>query len=99
VVSSLGQCSGANWTGSQDHRHLSVRRRLPPMAKAKQNMCLHRQWLCEEIIRNIFFPNCNHSCFIHIVSFELELTSYVQNVLVKGCRVNPEEVQMHPVML
>jgi hypothetical protein len=30
-------------TGSQDHRHLSVRRRLPPMAKAKQNVCLHRQ--------------------------------------------------------
>jgi hypothetical protein len=31
--------------------------------------------LCEEIIRNKFFSNHNHSCFIHIVSFELELTS------------------------
>jgi hypothetical protein len=30
----------------------------------------------EEIMRNKCFPNCNHSCFIHIVSFELELTSY-----------------------
>jgi hypothetical protein len=29
-------------TGSQDHRHLSVHRRLSPMAKAKQNACLHR---------------------------------------------------------
>jgi hypothetical protein len=64
-------------TGSQDHCHLSVRRHLPPMAKAKQNACLHRQGLCEEIIRNKFFPNCNHSCFIHIVSFELTLTSYM----------------------
>jgi hypothetical protein len=25
--------------------------------------------------------------------------TYVQNVLVKECPVNPEEVQMHPVML
>jgi hypothetical protein len=33
--------------------------------------------LCEEIIRNKFFSNYNHSCFIHIVSFELELTSYI----------------------
>jgi hypothetical protein len=33
------------------------------------------RWLCEEILRNNFFSNYNHSCFIHIVSFELELTS------------------------
>jgi hypothetical protein len=46
------------------------------MIKAKQNACLHRRCLCAEIIRNKFFSNCNHSCFIHIVSFELELTSY-----------------------
>jgi hypothetical protein len=35
-----------------------------------------RRWLYEEIIRNKFFSNYYHSCFIHIVSFELELTSY-----------------------
>jgi hypothetical protein len=35
------------------------------------------RWLCEEILRNKFFSNYNHSCFIHIVSFELELTSYI----------------------
>jgi hypothetical protein len=46
------------------------------MAKSKQNVCLHRQWICAEIIRNNFFSNCKHSCFFHIVSFELELTSY-----------------------
>jgi hypothetical protein len=34
-----------------------------------------RRWLCEEIIRNKFFSNYNHSCFIHMVSFELELTA------------------------
>jgi hypothetical protein len=45
------------------------------MAKAKQNGCLHRRWICAEIIRDKFFSNCYHSCFIHIVSFELELTS------------------------
>jgi hypothetical protein len=37
----------------------------------------YRRWLCEEIIRNKFFSNYNHYCFIHIVSFELELTSYI----------------------
>jgi hypothetical protein len=25
------------------------------MAKSKQNVCLHRQWICAEIIRNNFF--------------------------------------------
>jgi hypothetical protein len=37
-----------------------------------------RRCLCEEIIRNKFISNYNHSCFIHIVSFELELTSYIR---------------------
>jgi hypothetical protein len=37
----------------------------------------YRWCLCEEIIRNKFFSNYNHSCFINIVSFELELTSYI----------------------
>jgi hypothetical protein len=38
------------------------------------------RWLCVEIIRNKVFSNYNHSCFIHIVSFELELTSYMDNL-------------------
>jgi hypothetical protein len=31
--------------------------------------------------------------------FDFTVFTYVQNVLVKECPVNPEEVQMHPVML
>jgi hypothetical protein len=53
-----------------------VRCRLPPIVRAKQKVYTYRRWLYEEIIRNKFFSNYNHSCFIHIVSFELELTSY-----------------------
>jgi hypothetical protein len=35
----------------------------------------YSRWLYEEIIQNKIFSNYNHSCFIHTVSFELELTS------------------------
>jgi hypothetical protein len=42
-------------TGYQDHPHWSFHRRLPPMAKSKQNVCLHRQWSSAEIIINNFF--------------------------------------------
>jgi hypothetical protein len=41
------------------------------MVRAKQKMYPYRRWLCEEILRNKFFSNYNHSWFIHIVSFEL----------------------------
>jgi hypothetical protein len=42
-------------TGYHNHRHWSVRHRLPPMTKAKQNVCQHRRWICAEIIRKFFF--------------------------------------------
>jgi hypothetical protein len=54
----------------------------PPTAnsycRVKQKVVAYGRWLCEEIIRNKFFSNYNHSCFIQIVSFILELTSYLQ---------------------
>jgi hypothetical protein len=65
-------------TGHQDCQHRRVHHRLPPIVRAKQKVYAYRRWLCEEIIRNKFFCNYNHSCFILIVSFELELTSYIQ---------------------
>jgi hypothetical protein len=35
----------------------------------------HCRWLCEEILRNKFFPSSTILVWIHRVSLELELTS------------------------
>jgi hypothetical protein len=64
-------------TGHRDLHHWRGHRRLPPMIRAKQKVYLHRQWSNWEIIRSKFFSKFYRACFFHIVSFELELTSYI----------------------
>jgi hypothetical protein len=34
----------------QDFQHRKVRRRLPPIVRAKQKVYAYRRWLCEEIL-------------------------------------------------
>jgi hypothetical protein len=59
-------------------RTIALKSSPPPISGGYSEIIRsHRRLLCEEIITIKVFSNCIRFCFIHTVSFELELTSYV----------------------
>jgi hypothetical protein len=46
-----------------------------PTVRAKQKVYAYRRWLCEEIVRNKFCSNYNHSCtWTRLVCSKMNLT-------------------------